>query len=186
MVGPSWYDSAAYCNWLSDQEGIAQDQWCYVRNAKGKFAAGMRPKPNYLLLHGYRLPSEAEWEYACRAGATTVYYFGQTDDLLPQYAWYKVNSMRRTWPVGSLKPNDFGLFDMHGSVWNWCHNLESTYGGSREDAGDVEVVQDSEARTERGGSFSDPAPLVRSAIRSNDVPRICHVAVGFRIARTLP
>jgi eukaryotic-like serine/threonine-protein kinase len=71
----------------------------------------------YLSHTGYRLPTEAEMEYATRAGAVTSRYFGETEELLPRYAWYVTNSQDRTWPVGSKKPNDLGLFDMHGNVW---------------------------------------------------------------------
>src|SRR5262249_34071029 len=104
----SWYDAAAYCNWLSEQEGIPKEQWCYEPNEKGEYAQGMKLAASYLQRTGYRLPTEAEWEYACRAGATTRYYFGESDELLPRYARYGVNSQGRLWPVGSLKPNDFG------------------------------------------------------------------------------
>jgi len=186
MPGMTWYEAVAYCNWLSAQEGIPKDQWCYQRNPEDKFAAGMRPKPNYLSLRGYRLPSQAEWEYACRAGATTVRSYGQTDELLPEYAWYEPNSKKRTWPVGSLKPNDFGLFDMHGNVLDWCHNRNLAYGESREDVEDAGIVKDSESRVLPGGSFDTLTRLVRSAYRSGVLPGVRLNDSGFRVARTYP
>jgi len=70
----------------------------------------------------YRLPTEAEWEYACRAEAETSRYYGQSESLLEHYAWYQSNSKDRSWPVAHLKPNDFGLFDMQGNVWEWCYD----------------------------------------------------------------
>ena len=82
-------------------------------------------KKNYLSLSGYRLPTEAEMEFATRAGALTSRYYGETEELLPKYAWYARNSKEKTWPVGSLKPNDLGLFDVQGNVFTWCQEKDA-------------------------------------------------------------
>src|SRR4029453_11169332 len=101
-VAIDWYRGAKYCNWLSEQEGLPAEQWCYeISGSEVKLTA------DYLSLSGYRLPTEAEIEYATRSGTLTARYFGETDELLPRYARYNKNSQEKTWPVGSLKPNDF-------------------------------------------------------------------------------
>ena len=84
-------------------------------------------KENYLSLTGYRLPTEAEMEYATRAGAVTSRYYGETEELLAKYAWYRRTRRRQTWPVGSLKPNDLGLFDVQGNVFTWCQESYKDY-----------------------------------------------------------
>ncbi len=121
----SWHLAAEYCNWLSDQEGLER---CYEPIDKETHEAEMKPAANCLSRTGYRLPTEEEWECACRAGTRTSRYYGEPTELLRKYGWYVENSGNRSWEVASLKPNDWGLFDMHGNVWNWCHN---EYDGSR-------------------------------------------------------
>jgi formylglycine-generating enzyme required for sulfatase activity/tetratricopeptide (TPR) repeat protein len=182
--GVSWYEAAAYCNWLSQQEGIDEEQWCYeFKNGKVH-----KLKANYLSLTGYRLPTEAEMEYATRAGALTSRYYGETDELLPKYAWYAKNAQVKTWPVGSLKPNDFGLFDVQGNVFTWCQERFKDYlpsrGGIIEDKEDTNNININEGRVLRGGSFSALALTVRSACRSSVGPATRYLDGGFRPART--
>ncbi len=191
QVGVDWYEAARYCNWLSDKEGIPKEQWCYEPNDQGKYAEGMKPAADYLRRCGYRLPTEAEWEYACRSGSQTSRYYGLSVKLLPKYAWFFDNSDHRAWPVGMKKPNDNGLFDMHGNAWQWCDNVYANYavgsdGSVSEDQGSASKVGDKVGRVLRGGSFLDQASIVRSAYRALSVPSFRHLSLGFRVARTCP
>jgi formylglycine-generating enzyme required for sulfatase activity len=142
-------------------------------------------------LSGYRLPTEAEMEYATRAGAVTIRYFGETEELLPKYAWYMKNSKAQKWPVGSLKPNDFGLFDVQGNVFTWCQDRLKPYPRQKgqeadEDREDILVISPIQNRVLRGGSFKGQASFLRSADRTSNVPATRNGNVGFRVARTLP
>jgi formylglycine-generating enzyme required for sulfatase activity len=184
----TWYDAAAYCNWLSDREGIPKDQWCYEANKDGKYAEGMRMAPNYLQRTGYRLPTEEEWEYACRAGSETAYSFGEPMDLLGKYAWYQGNSLSQSQSVGTLRPNEYGLFDMHGNAGAWTQSAYEAGKGGRgmtrvEDVDNTDI-KNTIFRVLRGGSFTNHAPLVRSANRLWYLPTTRSFFVGFRPART--
>jgi formylglycine-generating enzyme required for sulfatase activity len=131
----------------------------------------------------YRFLTEAEWEYACRAGSTSAYFFGDTDSLLGQYAWYNGNS-GQSHPVGRKKPNAFGLYDMHGNVWEWCQDwLGDYYAGP---VTDPLGPRSGGNRVLRGGSWYDDAGDCRSAIRGWFTPVRGFSNVGLRFARTAP
>ena len=184
-----WYMAAEYCNWLSRQEGLPEKERCYEPNKEGKYEEGMKVVPDYLKRTGYRLPTEAEWEYACRAGAETSRYYGDSEALLAKYGWYAENSGDRSWPVGSLKPNDFGLFDMQGNTYAWCQDGYASYapgqnGIAAEDSGGGFVLSDKTTRVLRGGGFSSRPVALRSANRDGSRPALRYGSLGFRLART--
>jgi serine/threonine protein kinase/formylglycine-generating enzyme required for sulfatase activity len=186
VVGIDWYMAAAYCNWLSQQEGIAKDQWCYETDPQGKVT---KLKRGYLSLAGYRLPTEAETEYATRAGAMTSRYYGESAELLSEYAWYQDNSRNQTWPVASLKPNDLGFFDMLGNAFSWCQESYTDYpatkaGQAVEDREGDLVVNNTVDRVLRGQAFNGHSSSLRSADRFNMVPTAQFEHIGFRVAKT--
>jgi serine/threonine protein kinase/formylglycine-generating enzyme required for sulfatase activity len=173
----SCYEAAEYCNWLSKEEGIPKEEWCYLPNDKGEYAEGMKVPADFLQRTGYRLPTEPEWEYACRAGSVTDCSMGDAEDLLARYAWYGSNSGDKSHPVGSRRPNDWGLFDMHGNAWQSCHAcVEQMTEADRKDPNKYFMV--------RGGSFRSTAAKCRSASRQWRDPCRAYDDVGFRIART--
>ena len=158
----SWNDAVEFCRRLSEQEGL-----------------------------NYRLPTEAEWEYACRSGTSSVYSFGDDTSGLAEHAWYG----KTAWEigeeyahrVGQKRPNAWGLYDMHGNVWEWCQDWYAPYvseKGLNDPAGPAVGV----GRVLRGGSFHGSAQYPRSANRWEDGAyphsRLDHS--GFRVARTYP
>ncbi|MGA2033479.1 MAG: SUMF1/EgtB/PvdO family nonheme iron enzyme, partial [Thermoguttaceae bacterium] len=183
QVGVDWYDAARYCNWLSEKEGIPKERWCYEPNDQGRYAEGMKPAADYLQRGGYRLPTEAEWEYACRSGAESSRYYGLSVKLLPKYAWFqKSNAYNHTLPVGMKKPNEYGLFDMLGNAWEWCDNIYEPY--VLEDSATTTDVRDKVERAWRGGGFIPQPKDLRSARRGGNQPGKRFSDYGFRPART--
>ena len=133
----------------------------------------------------FRLPTEAEWEYACRAGTTTEYNFGDSDAALVDSAWDRNNSGARTHPVGEKAPNAWGLYDMHGEVWEWCRDLwHSSYDGAPADG--AAWIQDGDAwyRVVRGGSWNNYATSLRAARRVRNLPSLRLDYYGVRLVRT--
>ena len=132
----------------------------------------------------YRLPTEAEWEYACRAGTTTAYSFGDEAAQLGANAWYDDNSDWMTHPVGEKLSNPWGLFDMHGNVWEWCSDWYDEY--PSDSASDPQGAARGSYRLYRGGSWILDATRCRSANRHVGIPAYRSSYTGFRLALSLP
>lgn len=184
----SWYEAAAFCNWLSEQEDIPRDQWCY--DPDQKIASGMKLLPDYLQRTGYRLPTEAELEFAGRAGSTTARPYGESEELLSNYCWYADNSQEK-WmlPVGQLKPNDFGLFDVLGNAMEWSQDRATLFKKDQSYLDDAEVpgpITDQQSHVFRGGSFGSKSANVRISCRLAVRPGGRMHNGGFRLARTHP
>jgi serine/threonine protein kinase/formylglycine-generating enzyme required for sulfatase activity len=190
ITAVTWYEAAQYCRWLSEMEGVAEDQMCYPPVAEIK--PGMRLRADYLERTGYRLPTQAEWEFACRAGAATSRAFGASDGLLEKYGWFLHNSQDRSWPGGRLKPNDLGLFDMHGNVREWCQDQTLEYADGRTWQGSKRPLTtevnagDGLVHLLRDGSFGSYASRSRVAYSLAFPSSNRGDNVGMRLARTYP
>lgn len=130
----------------------------------------------------FRFPTEAEWEYACRAGSTTVFSFGDEPDACGDYAWFSPNAGSQTRPVGSKQPNAWGLYDMHGNVWEWCDDLYKAYPGGTlpngcGDSGMTHVL--------RGGAYNSMPERLSSSYRHELEPYYGDRCYGFRCAAVL-
>ncbi len=156
VVDVSWLDAVDFCNRLSDQTDFAR---CYAVDGE---QVALDDDAN-----GFRLPTEAEWEYACRAGSNDVRY-GELDEI----AWHAGNSGERLQPVGGKRPNAWGLHDTIGNVWEWCW-----------DVFDPEVY--GSYRVLRGGGWCDPPHACRAACRRRSHPTFRIDDVGFRVARSV-
>ena len=175
----NWYDAILYCNWLSRREGRTA---CYKRTGSKEKSAldnseydAWRRNPD---ADGYRLPTEAEWEYACRAGTTTDFSHGNDEELLRQYAVYAAPGPAQ---CGSRKPNGWGLFDMNGNVWEWCGD---SYGNMLPGGKDPEASVQAFSRVLRGGGWSFDGGYCRSALRNRYEPVDRYDFLGFRVAAT--
>jgi formylglycine-generating enzyme required for sulfatase activity len=130
----------------------------------------------------YRLPTEAEWEYACRAGSTAKWCFGNDESQLGDYAWYYANADGRTHPVGRKRANAWGLFDMHGNVWEWCQDWYGNFssGEVKNPTGPISGT----GRVGRGGYWGSYSSHARCAYRGSYAPTPRSNGIGFRCART--
>jgi len=171
----SWFDAIGFANAMSRLKGLPE-----VYNADGSLKSGS----DIYATTGYRLPTEAEWEYAYRAGTTTAWYNGDDESKVEDIAWFGGNSDYLTQPVGQKQPNAFGLFDMSGNVWQWTNDWYDNYPGGA--LTDPAGPQSGSSRVRRGGSCYNDASATRAAIRGNDSPGDRVSAIGFRLARSRP
>ncbi len=168
----SWFDAVRFCNELSEKLSIEPGY-----NIDGKRVEWNKGTT------GFRLPTEAEWEYACRAGTTTAFACGDLETDLERMGWFDNNSDMKIQPIGRKEPNGWRLFDMHGNVWEWVWDFYGKYSAER--AKDPIGATKGSKRVLRGGSWFDEARVCRSAIRFSFSPEIRNFNIGFRLARSV-
>ena len=168
----SWNDAIAYCNWLSGKEKLSK---CYIIDSLGVHFLDTAK--------GYRLPTEAEWEFAARGGNKTKGTYHSGANNLDEVGWYKLNSGEHTWPVAQKKPNELGIYDMSGNVWEWVWDFYDANYYSHSDASNPKGPESGQYRVMRGGAFYNYANYTQVYTRQNHHPGFMQNSVGFRIAR---
>jgi formylglycine-generating enzyme required for sulfatase activity len=173
----SWYDAVAYCNALSIKEGLTPAYKGRENSIVCNFKA-----------NGYRLPTEAEWEYAAKGGNKDyrAYEYSGMNNV-NAVGWHRGNSVSRTHPVGTKEPNSVGIYDMSGNVWEWCWDRYGSYGGKNQanPKGSAGRISPDVLRVRRGGSWSVDAASLRTAARDSFTPASKGNHLGFRVCRSL-
>jgi formylglycine-generating enzyme required for sulfatase activity len=186
-VAFNWFDAVRFCRWLTSVAGMSESEQCYDDPANLGLGPGENPSDGQWPFHpertGYRLPTEAEWEYACRAGTITAYSFGSDLDLAPRFGWFQGNSRGDEHLQHVLRPNPRGLRNMHGNNSDWCHDWLAFDPG----AGRVDPIgpASGQCRVVRGGSYLSRPALARSASRGGLPPAFASPSAGLRLVRTL-
>jgi formylglycine-generating enzyme required for sulfatase activity len=163
-----WSDAVRFCNKRSELEGLKP---CYdLKTWQCDFGAS-----------GYRLPTEAEWEYACRAGSDAAYFFGETPADLGKFAWFEKNAGGRPRATGQKKPNPWGLNDICGNVWEWCNDIYQVDYYPQSPKEDPRGPAEGKTRVVRGGCWRTGAETCRSGYRYNESPGYADVCFGYDI-----
>lgn len=186
VTGLNYIECVRYCRWLSQRDGLTEEQMCYPDPAPLQ-RGDLQGASVRLDRPGYRLPTEAEWEYACRAGTTTALPFGRSEEFLSRNAWWLGQGSSAPRPVGELKPNDLGLFDGLGNAEEWCLDTYAPYRSrpSPAPAEDDATLGPDPHVVVRGASSFNSAPRLRSAACFRQHFRYPLPFVGFRVARTV-
>ena len=187
LINVSWFDAVGFCNWLSENDGLPK-AYNFYGNRPDFYGSLLDANGNVTTditqVVGYRLPTEAEWEYTARGGNESKSYKYAGSDNVDDVAWYKDNSWSKTQEVGKKVPNELGLYDMSGNVWEWCTDWYGDY-SSLAQTNPYNSTADS-YRVIRGGSWSNLAADARVAGRGYNSPTSTYYNLGFRICRTVP
>ena len=167
----SWYDAVEFCNKLSEKEGLTPAYTINGNNVSCNWTA-----------NGYRLPTEAEWEYAARGGNKSRNYKYSGSDNIDDVAWYDANSDGRSHDVGTIAPNELGIYDMSGNVWEWCWDWYGSYSSSP--SSNPRGPNSGSSRVDRGGSWSYYDGSCRVAYRNYRSPGDSLIVLGLRLVRT--
>jgi len=176
----TWYDAVEFCNKLSEREGLTKAYTITGRNPSTGYPITSATVTVNWETNGYRLPTEAEWEYACRAWTTTAHNTGET--ISDNTGWYRDNSSyEKTHEVGKKPANAWGLYDMHGNVWEWCWDWYGTYASGAQT--DPRGAASGSYRVVRGGGWNSSGRNLRSADRYFYYPYSRYSDIGFRLLR---
>jgi len=177
----TWLDAIEFCNKLSKKEELTPVYEITGRKPATGYPITVATVTPTWTNNGYRLPTDAQWEYACRAGTTTNWYFGDDENKLVDYAWYIANASGMTHEVGKKEANKWGLYDMHGNVWEWCWDLYGSLPSTNET--DYKGAVTGSNRVLRGGSCGSEWQSLRSASRDSYNPVAWNYSIGFRLVR---